>query len=69
LAQAFDTVKQQITLNPNMFNELVQAKEIKKAFKNNPQIIGDAETLINYLENVGFDRLKEAGDFIDKEVR
>lgn len=69
MAQSFDTIKQQLTLNPNLFDPLVQHKVVTKAFKHNPEIIADADTLINYLESVGFDRLKEAGEFVDKEVK
>ena len=68
MASAYEQAKNKLLQNPNLFDEMVKTASLKQAFKDNSAVIANADIFINYLETVGFDKLMEAGESIDKAV-
>lgn len=45
-----------------------ETRSLKYTFRDNLDVISNADTFINYLESIGFDKLLEAGESVEKDV-
>lgn len=54
--------------DPNLFQELLENQSFRLAIRDTREAVANAETFINYLETTGYDKLKEAGESVDREV-
>jgi hypothetical protein len=68
LASSYEQVRDKLMLDPNLFDKMAVNQSFIQATKHIKDAAANSDTFINYLESVGFDKLREAGESVDREV-
>lgn len=68
VAKPYIHAKNELLLDPTLFDKMLETRSLKYTFRDNLDVISNADTFINYLESISFDKLLDAGESVEKDV-